>query len=281
MSSALGRKVHPWSAAAADALLMLVCVLAGAACSTLPVSRTAEPPVIVVRNRSGIDIATVTLCEAGGSSERAGRFGSLSPVSTGVSQSYVRPKAPPSFPANVAVEWVDSEGRTRSRDVNVSKALRSATGAAGEVQVFEIGPYDDILVFLENAERTADASADPGKALEGGPWLLFELNSAILQLPAGERQPYLLFKRQDSRVTGYAGCNDFFGSYDLKGDALTFGRLGMTRRFCAGAAGELEQAFLSVLPKARRWRMEGQMLLLMEGDQVLARLRQERGSAQQ
>jgi heat shock protein HslJ len=261
-------------------ILSLLTACIDLACSTLPISRTAEPPVIVVRNRSGVDIATVTLREASRSRERAGRFGSLSPVPAGVSQSTVRPKAPPPFPADVAVEWIDSEGRTRSRDVNVSKALRSATGVAGEALVFDIGPFEDVQVFVENAERIADASADPGKALEGGPWLLLELNSAAVQLPAGERQPYLLFQRQEGRVTGYSGCNEFFGSYDLKGDALTFGTLGMTRRFCAGTAGDVEQAFLSVLSKVCGWRVERQMLLLMNGDQVLARLRQERRSAQ-
>jgi heat shock protein HslJ len=261
-------------------ILSLLTACIDLACSTLLISRNAEPPVIVVRNRSGVDIATVTLREAGRSPERAGRFGSLSPVPAGVSQSTVRPKAPPPFPAEVTVEWIDSEGRTRSRDVNVSKALRSATGAAGEALVFEIGPSEDVQVFVENAERITDASADPGKALNG-PWRLLELNSAIVQLPAGERQPYLLFQRQDGRVTGYSGCNEFFGSYDLKGDALTFGPLGMTRRFCADVAGEVEQAFLSVLSKARGWRVERQMLLLMDGDQVLARLRQERRSAPQ
>ena len=133
----------------------------------------------------------------------------------------------------------------------------------------------------QQVERQVAASEDPGKALEGGPWLLLELNNAIVQLPAGERQPYLLFQRQDGRVAGYSGCNEFFGSYDLKGDALSFGPLAATRRFCADAAGEVEQAFLGVLSKARGWRVEQQMLLLMDGDHVLARLRQERKSTQQ
>jgi heat shock protein HslJ len=126
----------------------------------------------------------------------------------------------------------------------------------------------------------AVASADPEKAREGGPWLLLELNSAIVQLPAGVQQPYLQLQRQERRVTGYSGCNEFFGSFDLKGDALTFGPLGMTRRFCADASGEVEQVFLGVLSKVRGWRVERQMLLLMDGDQVLARLRQEHRSAQ-
>jgi heat shock protein HslJ len=128
----------------------------------------------------------------------------------------------------------------------------------------------------QQVERQAAASEDPGKALEGGPWLLLEVKDVIVQLPAGERQPYLMFVRQDRRVTGYSGCNEFTGGYDQRGDALTFGLLAMTRRYCAGAAGETERVFVEVLSKVRSWRIEGRILLFSAGNKVLARFRQER-----
>jgi len=117
--------------------------------------------------------------------------------------------------------------------------------------------------------------ADFGVALEGGPWTLLELNGAVARLPTGERQPYLLFQPQDGRVSGYSGCNEFTGNYVVQGDVLSFGVFGMTRRFCADTAGDVEQVFLGVLSKVRSWRVEQQMLLIMDGDRVLARLRQE------
>ena len=125
-------------------------------------------------------------------------------------------------------------------------------------------------------ERPAAESEGPGKALEGETWLLLELNGATVQLPAGERQPSILFLRQDRRVTGYSGCNGFTGGYDQRGDALTFGLLAMTRRYCAGAAGEVERKFVEMLSKVRSWQIEGGMLLFSEGNSVLARFRQER-----
>jgi len=125
-------------------------------------------------------------------------------------------------------------------------------------------------------ERPAAESEDPGKVLEGGPWLMLDLNGEIVQLPAGERQPSILFLRQDRRVTGYSGCNGFTGGYDQRGDALTFGLLAMTRRYCAGAAGEVERKFVEMLSKVRSWQIEGGMLLFSEGNKVLARFRQER-----
>jgi heat shock protein HslJ len=117
-------------------------------------------------------------------------------------------------------------------------------------------------------------------ALEGVPWLLLELDGAIVQLPSGERQPYVLFLQQERKVTGFSGCNEFTGGYELKGDALSFGPLAATRRFCAGAAGDIEQAFLGALGKVSGWRLDRQMLLLLCGDRVLARLQQGLRSAQ-
>lgn len=132
----------------------------------------------------------------------------------------------------------------------------------------------------EQVEPQAAASGDPGKVLEGGPWLLLEVNGAIVQLPAGERRPSLLFLLQEGRVKGFSGCNEFSGSYDLRGDALTFGLLAMTRRYCAGSAGEVEREFVDVLSKVRTFRIEGGMLLFLEGDKAIARLRQERRNTQ-
>jgi heat shock protein HslJ len=133
----------------------------------------------------------------------------------------------------------------------------------------------------EQHERQATAAADAANALEGGPWLLLEVNGAVVQLPAGDKQPYILFQRQEGRVKGYSGCNEFSGSYDLRGDVLTFGLLAMTRRYCSGAAGEVEREFVDVLSKVRGWHVDRQMLLMMDGGLVLARLRQEQRSTQQ
>lgn len=135
------------------ASLLLIVAAFVPSCSTLPFGGGKEPPVIVVRNRSGADIDTVSLREKSRSQGRAVRFGSLSPVPSGVSQSYVRPTNPPRFPREVTVEWVDTEGRTHQRDISLGRVLRDATGAQGEELVFEIGPFEDVLVSLENGVK--------------------------------------------------------------------------------------------------------------------------------
>jgi len=128
----------------AGAFLVLVLL---SSCASFPIGDGKEPRTIVVRNRSGADIATVTLREAV-SGQQASRFGSLSPVPVGVAQVYIRPTDPPPFPRTVAVEWLDNEGRLHVREVSLSKALRNATGSSDEALVFEIWPDEYVLVFI-------------------------------------------------------------------------------------------------------------------------------------
>jgi len=127
-------------------------ILLLSSCASFPSVGGKEPHIIVIRNRSGEDIDMVTLREAGTRS-KASLFGSISPVPNGVSQEYVRSTNPPPFPRTVAVEWIDNEGRTRMREVSISKALRSAAGIGGDTLVFEIGPVEDVLVFIESTEK--------------------------------------------------------------------------------------------------------------------------------
>jgi hypothetical protein len=131
---------------------VLLAILFLSSCASLPSAGVKEPRIIVIRNRSGADIDTVTLRETGTRSHGA-LFGSISPVPNRVSQEYVRSNDPRPFPRTVAVEWIDNEGISHVRDVSVSHALRSATGSSDETLVFEIGPVEDVQVLIESNQK--------------------------------------------------------------------------------------------------------------------------------
>jgi hypothetical protein len=130
-------------------IIPLLTLLVLTSCASLPIGGGKEPAVIVIRNRSGGDIERVSIREAGSRSQSS-RFGSISPVPKDLSQEIGRSTDPPPLPREITIEWVDHEGRTHVRDLHLSKVLRSATGSRSEALVFEIGPHDDVLVFLEN-----------------------------------------------------------------------------------------------------------------------------------
>ena len=68
-----------------------------------------------------------------------------------------------------------------------------------------------------------------------------------------------------STVRGKADCNAFFGAFREKADAIEIAGLNTTRMACAGRT-EAEQSVLSGLERAKSYRVDGNGLLLIDGD---------------
>ena len=69
-------------------------------------------------------------------------------------------------------------------------------------------------------------------------------------------------------TVGNAGCNSYFGRYELDGDALTFPNpFGVTLKFCEGAPIEVENAYLPLLQGTATWSIDDAgMLSLADAD---------------
>lgn len=55
----------------------------------------------------------------------------------------------------------------------------------------------------------------------------------------------------DNKITGSAGCNNYFGSYELYANGLIISDIGTTRKLCSEAVMEHEMTYLDVLGKAK------------------------------
>jgi len=76
---------------------------------------------------------------------------------------------------------------------------------------------------------------------------------------------------EGGKVSGSAGCNNFMGTYQGSGSALTFGPAAATRKMCAQeGVMEQEQQFLRALETVATASHEGNRLELRRGDGALA-----------
>ena len=90
----------------------------------------------------------------------------------------------------------------------------------------------------------------------------------------GAHQPHLILTSKTHHVSGSGGCNRVMGSYEMKNDQLTFSQVVSTMLACPQVM-DTEKAFLDALRKVQRWKIEGQDLVLTDGDgQVVARFAQ-------
>ncbi len=80
------------------------------------------------------------------------------------------------------------------------------------------------------------------------------------------------FVSTEETVKGSAGCNSYFGSYELKGSQLSIpGPIGVTEMYCMEPKGVMdqEQEYLAVLQLAESYEIDGDELQINCGSQVL------------
>ncbi|RPD93294.1 META domain-containing protein [Aureibaculum marinum] len=94
-------------------------------------------------------------------------------------------------------------------------------------------------------------------------WNLIELNGKKIEYnkKAGN-QPYIILRPdEENKVYGNAGCNRFFGSFELKeGNGITFSQMGATKMYCSSM--EIEDQFLKVLNTADNYSINGDTMTL-------------------
>ena len=128
-----------------------------------------------------------------------------------------------------------------------------------------------VALLTSCATRNSEDTGAPVIGIEGHKWRLVELSDESMSPQPGESGPFITFDATVKQASGFAGCNNFFGSYELDGASLTFGPVGSTRRFCEGGIGELERRLFESLEKTRAWEIKDSALTFLDGGVALAR----------
>jgi heat shock protein HslJ len=117
-------------------------------------------------------------------------------------------------------------------------------------------------VAAQDEATTMDAAAP-----EGVTWILQQQavdGPALLeQLPRLVTASLLM---EDGAAGGNAGCNSWFGDYELDGQSLTFGPVGSTMMLCQGPAMAVEETFLANLSEVASWAIDSTELTLSDAD---------------
>lgn len=90
-----------------------------------------------------------------------------------------------------------------------------------------------------------------GGSLEGGPWLLEDLNGGGVLDNARFELNFDPGDQGTSRINGKSGCNRFMGAWKQNGTAVEFGPLAGTMMACTEVLMDAEQKFLKTLEAVR------------------------------
>ncbi len=119
-----------------------------------------------------------------------------------------------------------------------------------------------------NAETGSSGESDGGPPLEGTTWQL----TADAPLGVALANADVTARFEDGKLSGRSGCNQYSGTYEVDGDALTIGpNIASTNMACPAPQMAVEQAYLAKLPKVAGFAIDGDTLTLTNdaGDTTL------------
>lgn len=99
-----------------------------------------------------------------------------------------------------------------------------------------------------------------------GTWKVIQMDG----LESMKNFPTFVFAEEENRVSGYAGCNNYFAGYEIKGSELTFTNAGATRMMCEDMT--VEDAFLKKMNEIAYYKMVKSELHLFDAKDKLIML---------
>lgn len=133
-------------------------------------------------------------------------------------------------------------------------------------------PTDVMVVMIQVPARDPEPSEPSPAELVNTYWKLLEVDGQPAVVADNRREAHLILQLDDHRLVGSTGCNRLVGSYQLDGEQLTFSPAGTTMMMCPEELMRQERLVTAALTATRSWRITGQVLELLDGAQVLARL---------
>ncbi len=129
------------------------------------------------------------------------------------------------------------------------------------------------LILQDRVGREVAVFEARSQTLAGTSWEVTAYNNgrqAVVSVLEGTRITAVF--HDDGRITGSAGCNQYFASYVIKGESISIASPGATRRHCADPGGAMgqEARFLAALHSAATLRLDGERLALRTAEGALA-----------
>jgi heat shock protein HslJ len=153
------------------------------------------------------------------------------------------------------------EGAIMTQSGDYNNALRNAS----KYQIID----NRLNLLDENGNLLAVFEAQ-SQELAGSSWLASFVNTGssdgtVSSSSIQAAQQTLVFDNQ-GMISGNAGCNNYFGTYQVEGNTLTFNEIGSTKMFCGDGLMAEESAFLTALQEATAYKNTSGSLQIFAAD---------------
>jgi len=116
-----------------------------------------------------------------------------------------------------------------------------------------------------NAETTVINTSNKMRISLSGNYIITQIedNDAI------SNKLTISFDEKLNKVTGFSGCNSFFGAYTINNSELSFGNISSSKKFCPEEINTVERQFLNAISRVNSFTIQDNTLVLFENDTVL------------
>jgi len=102
-------------------------------------------------------------------------------------------------------------------------------------------------------------------------WVVVEMKKVPVQQSGGRRDAHITFDVTTKKFSGYGGCNQINGNYNVDKQTIRFTEVISTKMSCSDI--EFENAFLSTLASIDRYEIRGTDLVLKKKKETMLVLR--------
>ncbi|WP_411894079.1 META domain-containing protein [Winogradskyella sp. A2] len=113
-------------------------------------------------------------------------------------------------------------------------------------------------------KNTMDAKSLDQDSLAGG-YVIKEMGDEIMK----DQTLKITFEANSNKITGFGGCNSFFGTYTLEDSKISFSDIASSKMFCGKDIGLMERNFFSTIKKSNRLELIDNQLLFHADDIVV------------
>lgn len=136
-----------------------------------------------------------------------------------------------------------------------------------------------LLLSLPAGDRNPGSPYLPGAdttgiSLGSTKWNLVKIHSATGTIEVANRNTFIRFDREKGKAGGKGGCNSFGATLTITGKTIRITDVFSTKMYCQEVQ-VTEDLFLSLLPTATAYEINGNTLLLLTGKKVVLELEQE------
>lgn len=141
-----------------------------------------------------------------------------------------------------------------------------------------------LMTACQGSKKDSDQNTEPAtkenneaqeqaikSQLTAAVWTLSKIKGEEVKKPAEEQQEVHFMLSEDDKVSGYTGCNQIMGAYELgENSSLKFKDVATTRRSCPEQNNK-ENEFLEVLSQTSSFKLDDKKLsLLNTQDEIIA-----------